>query len=108
MEHVTISSVTWSLTDATKDAIQGTARKRAAQHAIAKAIDYAEVFVGAKPEDVKPFHVHEDSYYNQSTRPHLHRGKGVRSVSAAVEELQFEPEDVKMQATVTAKFQVEY
>ena len=108
MDHVTIYSVTWSLTDATKDAIQGTARKRAAQHAIAKAVDYAEVFVGAKKEDVKPYYVGEHSYYTQSTRPHLHREKGVGSVTAGVEELQFEPEDVKMEASVDVKFRVEY
>jgi uncharacterized protein YggE len=108
MDHVTISGVSWCLTDATKDAIQGTARKHAAAHAISKAVDYAEAFVGAKKEHVKPIWVDESGYYNQSTRPHLHREKGVRSVQANVEELQFEPEDVKMEANVSVKFQVEY
>lgn len=108
MENVTVSQVTWALTDATKDAIQGTARKRAAAHALSKAYDYAEAFIGAKKEDVKPFHVHEEPYYGHSTRPQLHREKGVRSVRAATEELQFEPEDVRMEATVTVKFMVDY
>lgn len=43
MDHITISGVSWCLTDATKDATQGTAHKHAAAHVV----DYAEAFVGA-------------------------------------------------------------
>jgi uncharacterized protein YggE len=108
MENVTISNVTWALTDVTKYAIQGTARKQASEHAIAKAIDYAEAFVNADPNFVKPVHVHEEPNYSQSTRPHLHREKGFRNVTTGSEELMFEPEDVRMEVTVAVKFLVEY
>jgi uncharacterized protein YggE len=108
MQNITITNVTWALTDSTKDSIQGSARKQAAESAKEKAIDYAEAFIGVGPEKVKPFNVHEEPYYSQSTRPHLHREKGVRSVRANSEELMFEPEDVRYEITVTAKFLVEY
>jgi uncharacterized protein YggE len=108
MDHVKISRIDWDLTDATLDGLKGGARKRAAQDAIAKAIDYAEAFAGVGREKVRPVTVSESTYYNQSTRPQLHYGKGMRGRVTGSEELQFEPEDVRLEVTVTAKFHVEF
>ncbi|KAF2201226.1 hypothetical protein GQ43DRAFT_463339 [Delitschia confertaspora ATCC 74209] len=112
MDHVRISDITWSLTDITLEAIKGGARKKAAIEAIQKARDHAEVFAGIEAEEelkkrVRPVTVSEERYYAQSTRPHLHVGKGQRGRRAVREELQFEPEDVKMEVVVNAKFVVD-
>ncbi|RDL41695.1 uncharacterized protein BP5553_01674 [Venustampulla echinocandica] len=111
MEHVKVSRVDWALTDETSDAIKGGARKRAAEDAIQRAWDYAEVFGKIPPAELEarvlPVRVTEQSFYSKSTRPQLHYGKGMRGSKTGREELQFEPEDVKLEATVTANFVVE-
>jgi uncharacterized protein YggE len=107
MEHIKISSIDWHLTDATLDSIRGGARKNAAQDAIQKAVDYAEAFVGAGKDKVRPVTVSENQYYTQSTRPHLHYGKGMRGHITGQEELQFEPEDVSLDVKVDCKFLVD-
>jgi hypothetical protein len=105
-DNIKVSNIEWKLTDATSNAIKGGARKRAARDAIAKAADYAEVFMGVGLEGVKVISMNENSYYSQSTRPQLHYGKGQRGRLAEKEELQFEPEDVRLEVTISAKFAV--
>jgi hypothetical protein len=53
--------------------------------------------------------VTEDQYYQQSTKPQLHFGKRQRTYGTVVvkTELQFEPEDVRLDVKVTGKFIVE-
>jgi uncharacterized protein YggE len=109
MPNVTIQRIEWHLTDATKASIEERARKHAAQHAIEKARNYAEAFAGVANEDlgrrVKAVEVVDKGYYKTDTRPQLHYGKGLRR--GAVErsdELQFQPEDVRMELNVEAKF----
>jgi uncharacterized protein YggE len=107
MDHVKIFSIDWHLTDATLLKIRGGARKNAAQDAIQKAVDYAKAFVGADQDKVRPVTVKEDQYYRQSTRPHLHYGKGLRGRKTGQEELQFEPEDVSLDVKVECDFMVD-
>jgi uncharacterized protein YggE len=111
MKNVKIAKIEWALTDDTANGIRGGARKRAAQDAIQRAYDYAEVFAGVSAAEakkkVKPLSVNENHYYQMSTRPQLHYGKGQRGTRSGREELQFEPEDVRLDVTITAKFAVE-
>jgi uncharacterized protein YggE len=113
MENIRIQRITWALTDATLASIEGGARKRAGQNALQRARDYAEVFADLSTEEaltkVKAVDVKETQYYQQSTRPQLHYGKMQRIKGQLVEkaELQFEPEDVRLEVKVDAKFVVE-
>jgi len=111
MQNIKISRIDWSLTDVTFDSIKGGTRKRAAQDAIQRAWDYAAVFADIAADDLKkkvrPVSVNEQGYYQQGTRPQLHYGKGMRGHRTTTEELQFEPEDVRLEVTVNAKFVVE-
>ncbi|KAF1912076.1 hypothetical protein BDU57DRAFT_523426 [Ampelomyces quisqualis] len=113
MENVRIERITWALTDATLQSIEGGARKRAAQNALQRARDYAEVFADLSTEGattkVRAVDVRESQYYQQSTRPQLHYGKRQRLEGMVLDkaELQFEPEDVRLQVKVDGKFVVE-
>lgn len=112
MNNVRISRINWCLTDDTLASIKGGARKLAAQDAIQKACDYAAVFAGLEEEHmgkVKALEIKEDQYYSQSTRPQLHYGKAQRHsmTNTNKEELQFQPEDVRLEVKVNAKFVVE-
>jgi hypothetical protein len=113
MENTRIHRITWALTDATLKSIEGGARKRAAQDALQRARDYAEVFADLSTEDavarVKAIEVKESQYYEQSTKPQLHYGKKQRIMGQVLEraELQFEPEDVRLEVKVNGKFVVE-
>lgn len=113
MENVRIERITWKLTDMTLESIEGGARKRAAQNALQRARDYAEVFADLSTEEavrkVKAVDVKENQYYQQSTRPQLHYGKAQRALEMVMNkaELQFEPEDVRLEVKVDGKFVVE-
>jgi hypothetical protein len=114
MTNIKIQRIEWKLTDATLASLKGATRKYASEDAIQKARDYAEVFAGVTEEDfpnrVRPFELKEDDYnsYKQSTRPQLHYGKAQRARMVAVdrEELQFQPEDVRLEIKVHARFAV--
>jgi uncharacterized protein YggE len=113
MENVRIERITWKLTDVTLESIEGGARKRAAQNALQRARDYAEVFADLSTEEavrkVKAVDVKENQYYQQSTRPQLHYGKAQRALEMVMDkaELQFEPEDVRLEVKVDGTFVVE-
>ncbi|KAH7069815.1 hypothetical protein BKA63DRAFT_519619 [Paraphoma chrysanthemicola] len=113
MQNVRIQMINWKLTDATLASIEGGARKEAAQNALQRARDYAEVFANLTPEEavmkVKAINVTESQYYQQSTRPRLHYGKGQRMevISRDDVALTFEPEDVSFEVKVDGKFIVE-
>jgi uncharacterized protein YggE len=113
MQNVRIQRITWKLTDATLTSIEGGARKRAAQNALQRARDYAEVFANLSADDavlkVRAVDARESQYYQQSTRPRLHYGKGQRGSVVAREDvtLTFEPEDVSLEVKVDGKFVVE-
>jgi hypothetical protein len=113
MDTVHIKHINWRLTNATLVSIEGGARKDAAQNALQRARNYAEVFADISEEDaarrVKAVDVKEDQYYQQSTKPQLHYGKKQRTYGTVVDktELQFEPEDVRLDVKVTGKFIVE-
>jgi uncharacterized protein YggE len=113
MDTVHIKRINWRLTNATLAAIEGGARKDAAQNALQRARNYAEVFADISEEDaarrVQAVDVKEDQYYQQSTKPQLHYGKKQRVYGTVVgrTELQFEPEDVRLDVKVSGKFIVE-
>lgn len=113
MDNTRIERITWHLTDVTFHSIQGGARKRAAEDAIQRARDYAEVFAGVPAEELKTrvraVEAKENNYYQQSTRPQLHYGKAqrFRGTMEDAQELQFQPEDVRLEVKVDAKFIVE-
>ncbi|KAF2469506.1 uncharacterized protein BDR25DRAFT_50156 [Lindgomyces ingoldianus] len=111
MENIKIQKINWCLTDDTLNGIRGSARKLAAQDAIQRGWDYAEVFARVPAEDlakkVVATSVKEETYYSQSTRPQLHYGKKLRMEGThpqGREELQFQPEDVRLEAKVSARF----
>jgi hypothetical protein len=109
MENVRIQRISWKLTDATLASIEGGARKDAAQNALQRARDYAEVFANLSAEEavvkVKAVDVKENSYYQQSTKPQLHYGKGQRLYDKTVDNT--EPEDVRLEVKVDGKFVVD-
>lgn len=113
MENVRIDRIDWRLTDATLHSIEGGARKGAARDAIQKARDYAEVFAGISAEEaktrVKAVEVKESRMYQQITRPQLHYGKAqrVRETVLDTTELQFEPEDVRLDVSIDGTFRVD-
>lgn len=113
MQNVSIQRIEWKLTDVTDASIQGEARKRAAADAIQRARDYAQVFGGVAEEDlekrVKAVDVKENGYYQRGTKPQLHIGKRQRfegESSFGKEELQFQPEDVRLSVNVDGRFVV--
>lgn len=112
MDNVRIQRINWCLTDDTLASICGGARKEAAQDAIQKAWDYASVFCGISEEEakrrVKPVELKESSSYrSQSNRPWMHRDKRQMIKKHSSEDLMFQPEDVTLDAGVSAKFVVE-
>ena len=118
MENIRVESVDWRLTDKTQHSITSTARKAAAHDAIQRARDYAEVFANLSTEEaerkVKAVLIEENSFYTTSTKPQLHYGKsrhygrsGRVPRESKSTELQFQPEDVRLEVKVTGKFVVE-
>jgi hypothetical protein len=53
MQHVSISSIEWRLTDATRSSLASQSRREAVKDAVVKAKDYAAVLVRGKPEAVE-------------------------------------------------------
>lgn len=114
MDNVRIERIKWALTDATTNSIKGGARKQAAEDAIQRARDYAEVFAGVDAgtaaKKVKAVKINEGHHYSQSTRPKLHYGKAQRMYGHVVEKsdlLRFEPEDVSLEVSIDGKFEIE-
>jgi hypothetical protein len=61
-------------------------------------------------QKVKAVSVEESGYYTTSTKPQLHYGKMQRARRVGVPEsteLQFQPEDVRLEVKVSGKFVVE-
>ena len=112
MENVSIKSIGWKLTGAILNSIEGGARKCAAQNALQRARDYAEVFADLSAEEavtkVKAIHINKDSYYQQSTKAQFLYGKRQRIQGRAVDrgELLIELEDVRLDIRVNGNFVV--
>jgi uncharacterized protein YggE len=114
MEMVSIRRVDWHLTETTLEELKGTARKRAAQNALQRARDYAEVFAGLGAEDavgrVRAKEIKEEGKYEERTRTRVHVGKkmggGMKFIQKNVE-LTYEPRDVVVNVDVEGKFVVE-
>ncbi|KAJ4313867.1 hypothetical protein N0V94_006733 [Neodidymelliopsis sp. IMI 364377] len=114
MKNVKIDRLTWALTDDTRKSLMGGARIRAAQDAMQRARDYAEAFTGLSAEEtatrVKAKEAREqNNNYCSSTRPKLHYGKRQRAYGKVEEtsELQFQPEDVRLEVRVDCKFAID-
>jgi uncharacterized protein YggE len=110
MKNIKISQIAWELTNDTHNSLKSVVRKLAAEDAIEHAHDYAEVLEGVPRDEclrrVRPFEVNESNNYYRSTRPQLHYGKGQRGARVDTQDLQFEPEDVRLETTVSVKFVV--
>ncbi len=110
MDNVSVSEISWRLTDETALRASAAARKVAGKNAVERAYDFAQAVCdvpgAACAARVVPVDVTEDDYYKHSTRPQLHYAKGLRGISTGNHELQFEPEDVSVEVSVTARFEV--
>jgi uncharacterized protein YggE len=106
MPLVSISQVEWRLTDATKASLASESRREAVKDAVVKARDYAAVLGRGTPEAVE---VSDGSgtfgSYGQGVRSRVavHGGGNGRGQQAS-ETLDFEPESVQLNTTVTVKF----
>jgi uncharacterized protein YggE len=109
MPLISISQVEWRLTDATKASLASESRREAVKEAVVKARDYAAVLCRGKPEVVE---VSDGSgifgSYGQGVRSRvaLHSSGNGRGQQAG-EILDFEPESVQLNTTVTVKFLAE-
>jgi uncharacterized protein YggE len=105
MPLVSISHVEWRLTDATKASLASENRHEAIKDAVVKARDYAAVLGRGKPETVE---VSDGGGtfggYGQGIRSHAAFGSRNARGQQAGEILDFEPESVQLNTTVTVKF----
>jgi uncharacterized protein YggE len=107
MKNIRILRVVWYLIDGTIEHVSATARKRAAEDAVAKAADYAVAFAGATRTRLRPTSVQETKYNVLKSRPVAGRFRVSEELGgppAATWELQYEPEDVRVEVQVSAKF----
>ena len=102
MPLVSIGRVEWRLTDATKESLASESRREAVKNAVVKARDYADVLGKGEPEVVEVSD--ESGIFRQGLRElashHSTNGRG----QGAGEILDFEPESVQLNTTVTVKF----
>jgi uncharacterized protein YggE len=106
MPLVSISQVEWRLTDATKASLASESRREAIKDAVVKARDYAAVLGRGKPEAVE---ISDGSgsfgSYGQGFRSRVAvQGSGYGRAQQEGEILDFEPESVQLNTTVTVKF----
>ena len=110
MKHVTISNIDWRLTDATRASLGSQSRQDAVKDAVLKAQDYAAVLMRGKPE---AFEVLDGSnnYNSYPMGTHQMRGHGHGGGSYADQQqgevLDFEPESVQLNSSVTVKFKAD-
>jgi uncharacterized protein YggE len=104
MQHVSISSIEWRLTDATRSSLASQSRREAVKDAVVKAKDYAAVLVRGKPEAVEVMDGsgHFDGYVPGQMRMAAHGGAFAQQRQGEV--LDFEPESIQLNSTVTVKF----
>jgi uncharacterized protein YggE len=112
MDGVRILRIDWHLTDATLASTEADARKRAAQNALQRARDYAEVFANLSAEGaverVQAVDVRESGYGQQTSRQQRQIRKQMMSGPVTEKtEMLFEPEDVILEVKIDAKFVVE-
>lgn len=111
MEHVSVSSIEWKLTEDNEKSIHSETRRKAAYDCLSRANDYAVAIAGVAEaelkERVKPASLTESQYYTYSTRAHLHNSKSMASHNVEYELLEFQPEDVSLSVSVDGKFIVD-
>lgn len=109
MPLVSISQVEWRLTDATKASLASESRREAIKDAVVKARDYAAVLGRGTPEAVEV----SDGNGNFGSYAHGFRsrvaayGGGDGRGQQESEIMDFEPESVQLNTTVTVKFLAE-
>jgi uncharacterized protein YggE len=109
MPLVSINQVEWRLTDATKASLASESRCEAVKDAIAKARDYAAVLGRGKPEavEVSDGNGNFGGYtYGFRSRVAAH-GAGQGHGQQGGEIMDFAPESVQLNTTVTVKFLAE-
>lgn len=106
-DDVSIRSVTWSLTDVTKEALGRRSRHEAVENAVMKAKDYADALGLGEPKVTQL----QDGSHSMSNHAHMAR-KMARPRGAdgrfeqVGEEIGFEPEDVQLKNFCTVHFEV--
>src|SRR5271155_472894 len=109
MPLVSISQVEWRLTDATKASLASESRREAVKDAVVKARDYAAVLGRGKPEAVEVsdgnnnFNSYAQGPQGFHSRVAMHGGRHGRGQQED-EIMDFEPESVQLNTTVTVKF----
>lgn len=107
IEHVEVSNITWSLTDATEAKYRTQLRRDAAKDALTKARDYCDVLGCVK---LRPVELHDNQSYHM---PHMRQGRALQMQSAMaaadpgqeqMEELEFTPQEIKMTMEISIKF----
>jgi uncharacterized protein len=106
MQHVEISRIEWHLTDATKASLASQSRQEAVKDAVVKARDYAAILLRGRPEAVEV--IDGTGGYGgyapgMRSRMAAHAG-AYRQGQQQGEVLDFEPESVQLNSTVTVKF----
>lgn len=115
MDNVTIVDTDWRLTDTTRASIESETRRAAAKHAVQKAHDYAQAFLGVAEADlgkrVRVTDINETSHYSEPSRAAQlrcrQRGASRVPMPRNTDEINFQPEDVKFEVSVDAQFLVE-
>jgi Protein of unknown function (DUF541) len=106
MRHVEISRIEWRLTDVTKASLASRARQEAVKDAVVKARDYAVILLRATPEAVEVIDGaggYGSLALGSLSRRTAHGGAHPQGQQQG-EVLDFEPESVQFNSTVTVKF----
>ena len=107
MPHVAISWIEWRLLDATKESLASQSRQGAVKDAVIKATDYAAVLGRGKPEAVEvtdgsgQFNTYQQAQMPMRMAAH---GGGYGHGQQQGGVLDFEPESVQLNSSVTVKF----
>jgi uncharacterized protein len=106
MRHVEISRIEWRLTDETKASLASQSRQEAVKDAVVKAKDYATVLGRGKPEAVEVMDSCgggvNGAFPAVRSRMAAHGGGYQQQQQGEV--LDFQPESVQLNSTVTVKF----
>jgi hypothetical protein len=113
MPLVSISQVEWRLTEATKASLASESRRGAVKDAVVKAGDYAAVLGRGKPEAVEVsdgnsnFGSYAQGFHSRVAAHGGGHGRGHGHGQQWGEILNFDPESVRLNTTVTVKFLAE-
>jgi len=108
--NVTVSKISWSLTDVTKKNLETKSRKLCAEDAMTKAKDYAEALQFNR-NGVKAVELEDTKTTVGSSNGHHGYGRGTGFVSSSWEEentLSFASEEIRVHSSINVKFVVDW